>query len=559
MIPAIILALAFLSTAFIAVWAAYDRPEAWFRFSLLTAGITLMIFIVVAGWHWGDRAMGLLAAAAAGLAGALALFFLFTFNWVAANPNEFLVLHQVGLLIQRARPGLPVFEDITPNVAGGFLAILIPLGLAGVLWLRQQRYHWLLVLATAVALLCAFCALVLTGSRGAWTGLLAAMAVFAYLQWRKRPGRPALLCRLGDGALLVALPLLLVALLILGVNTSAGDQWLGSLEGASGRADLWRQGLELAADYPFTGVGLNSPMMALSSYVQLLHVGFIVYIHNMFLEIAVQQGFPALIIFLALLALAATNLVRAYRRGAAVLVGGAAGALVALVVHGMVDSHAYYTRLVVVTFAVIGIALGLGSHGHEPPPAHQSPAADRSWPGIGGNRYLVLLLALVTAAAVLFTPWGRAALQANLGAVAQTRAELSLYTWPDWPLQDELRRTGAVDLAPIVARYQAALAENPRNATANRRLGQIELSLGQYDAARQHLEAAYATAPSQRATRQMLAESYAIAGDLERASALLRTVDTRLDQVDARIFWYNHVGEPERAEWLRQAQQRAGQ
>jgi hypothetical protein len=74
---------------------------------------------------------------------------------------------------------------------------------------------------------------------------------------------------------------------------------------------------------------------------------------------------------------------------------------------------------------------------------------------------------------------------------------LALYYWPDWPLQDELRRTGAVDLAPIVARYQAALAE-----------------------------------------------SYAIAGDLEPAAAMLRTVDASLNQMDARIWWYNHIGEP---------------
>jgi hypothetical protein len=51
----------------------------------------------------------------------------------------------------------------------------------------------------------------------------------------------------------------------------------------------------------------------------------------------------------------------------------------------------------------------------------------------------------------------------------------------------------------------------------------------------------------------MLAESYAIEGELEPAAALLHTVDTSLDQVDARIFWYNHIGEPERADLLRQA------
>jgi predicted Zn-dependent protease len=107
--------------------------------------------------------------------------------------------------------------------------------------------------------------------------------------------------------------------------------------------------------------------------------------------------------------------------------------------------------------------------------------------------------------------------QANLGALLQTRAELSAYRWPAYPLQDALRRQApvslpAVDLAPAIARYRAALALDLTNAAANRRLGQIELSQGDYVAAQAHLEAAYRTAPGQQATRQLLGESYAIAG-----------------------------------------------
>ena len=95
-------------------------------------------------------------------------------------------------------------------------------------------------------------------------------------------------------------------------------------------------------------------------------------------------------------------------------------------------------------------------------------------------------------------PGSQAVIQANLGALAQARAELSVYQWPAWPIQDALRRSPEVDLAPAIAHYQAALALDPRNVAANRRLGQIELSDGQYDAARQHLEAAFAAAPGQR-------------------------------------------------------------
>ena len=138
-------------------------------------------------------------------------------------------------------------------------------------------------------------------------------------------------------------------------------------------------------------------------------------------------------------------------------------------------------------------------------------------------------------------PW--AAFQANLGAAAQTQAELSVYRWPQWPIQDAVRRSPDVNLAPAIAHYRAALALDPANVTANRRLGQIELSLGQYPAARRHLEAAYAAAPHQRATRQLLGESYALEGDTERAAALWRTVDVSQGQLKLRQRWYDQIGE----------------
>ena len=59
----------------------------------------------------------------------------------------------------------------------------------------------------------------------------------------------------------------------------------------------------------------------------------------------------------------------------------------------------------------------------------------------------------------------------------------------------------------------AALALDPASVTANRRLGQIELSRGQYDLAHGHLDAAFRAAPGQQATRQLLGESLAVAGD----------------------------------------------
>jgi tetratricopeptide (TPR) repeat protein len=171
------------------------------------------------------------------------------------------------------------------------------------------------------------------------------------------------------------------------------------------------------------------------------------------------------------------------------------------------------------------------------------------------NRFaLVGCLAPIVAINALFLwPGSLAAQEANMGAVRQTRAELAIYRWPEWPIQDELRRNNAVDLSAAVDHYMNALALNPMNVTAHRRLGQIAISTGHYEAAQQHLEIAYSLAPDQRATRQMLGEIYAINGDLEKAVQLWKTIDTTNDQLNARYWWYDHIGAEQEADWLKQA------
>jgi predicted Zn-dependent protease len=116
-----------------------------------------------------------------------------------------------------------------------------------------------------------------------------------------------------------------------------------------------------------------------------------------------------------------------------------------------------------------------------------------------------------------------------------------------------VRRHEQAALAPAVARFQMALARNPANVTANRRLGQIELSQGQYEEARRHLKAAYAADPEQRATRQLLGESYAISGEVDKAVTLWQTVDVRLGQLLIRKWWYEQIGDQSRAGWIAKA------
>ena len=69
----------------------------------------------------------------------------------------------------------------------------------------------------------------------------------------------------------------------------------------------------------------------------------------------------------------------------------------------------------------------------------------------------------------------------------------------------------------------------------NRRLDQIELSLGDYDAARNHLREAYRAAPLHTATRRLHGESLAVAGAVDMATDVWRSI--RLDEQQSEIRW----------------------
>jgi len=146
--------------------------------------------------------------------------------------------------------------------------------------------------------------------------------------------------------------------------------------------------------------------------------------------------------------------------------------------------------------------------------------------------------AAVVLVVVLITPAGRAALEADWGAVRQTRAELSVYRWPEIPIQDVLRQNSQGEIATVEGIYQQAINIDPGNVTAQWRLGQIDLAQRQYTEACQHLAAAYAAAPERRAIRQLLGECDALNGQVDQAVALWSTIDTSEDQLDLRLWWY---------------------
>jgi len=269
-------------------------------------------------------------------------------------------------------------------------------------------------------------------------------------------------------------------------------------------------------------------------------VGHTFHAHNLFLDLWLEQGLLGLLAFGWLVGKAVGS-----NRSVSTWRPAALAALGVILLHGLMDDAFYGYGGWGVLLLFVPLAM-LNRSGVATTKSFPTPSAFRPTPVFWSTAALLTL-------AMVCIPNLRAAFQANLGALIQTRAELAVYRWPDWPIQDALRRSPGVNLDSAIGHYRAALALDPANVIAHRRLGQIELSRGQYKLARQHLATAYAAAPGQRATRQLLGECYAVAGELERAVALWRTVDVSQGQLMARQWWHEYLGEQEYATRVAQA------
>lgn len=555
-------ALLFLLTLGVGLWAAYDRPLALVRFTLLAEG--LVGSLVVSFFSRRKHASGLQLAT--WLGGMIGLLFLLYHNWGATSPQDFTALPELTIWLERQQPGWENFAPWHENQVAAALVVLLPLGVSAC-WqsLTAERatdgrlrgcLAQFFTLGTLLQIVIGAVALFLTFSRGAWLGVSVGAVVTGYLYWRSSQPRRTAITRtvdrlLAGGAVTVIAMLVLLTLsptLISSTTHGAGDTSLLN------RPVIWHDALSIIGDYFFTGSGLGNTTMVLSSYVYLLHVPYLHHVHNLYLQVAVEQGVPGLIAFLTLAVGTVGMAIVQLRHGdpaSRKVTAGALAAQLALLMHGCVDAELYvgpFAGLLWLPAAVL-VMLAL-------PQSKRTQAAQRrlsTW-----QRFAVGSAPLIIIIILCLWPGAQSRWLVNLTAVAQTRQELSRYEWPTWSIQDEVRRDQVSATDQLIRQYGAVLQHNAQNVTAHRRLGQLLLAKGDYPQALRELAAAYRLAPQQRATRQLLGEAYALTGDDAHAAALWRTVDVSQGQLDLRQWWYQQVDQAASALHFSAAMHEAG-
>jgi len=521
----------FLGSTLIGVWAAYDTQAAWQKFWLIAGGV-LLYFSILNGRPSAKRRGGARSSSWAllfSLLGAgLSLYFVTQHDYTT-GAAKFAAISTLGTWIHG---GVPQFggEIFHPNVIGGTLAVILPLSVANVwYWLHPARGGYvfkpnypLFLLSVAAGLVVAF-GLLMSQSRGAWLALAAAGGVWGMGHVRER------WVRLGD---VLAVGVIIAAGLLLFIRPASSvvavDQWIGAIpagDTAIDRLTLYRGGRYLVEETVFTGGGLASFPMRYSTYILDIPVLKLTHAHNLYLDVWLEQG---LVGILSLVGMIATIVWFFWKRPLhnSIFLSAASVSLGTLLLHGLVDDVLYSSRalpLLFVPFALIlRHALVQSFRNPEPEKASESAAepapSKRQRSRVYGAAFAAGLAVLILGGVLFRTPVV-AAYHADLGVVAQARAELS--RWPDVTAQD-VRREG--DLSAAVAEYATALENDAGNRVANHRLGAIALARGDYAQAARLLERAYRAGLGDQIVWGELAIAYVATGQTQQALPLLRAM-----------------------------------
>jgi hypothetical protein len=425
-----------------------------------------------------------------------------------------------------------------PNVAGGLLAMTAPF-LWAVGWRSGRDRDWPVFILVLAGLILVMVALLLTTSRGAWVALFVAGGLWlargislALARFWRQPER-----RVFAGLLLAAVGLAALFLLTFPGGVVNLLERLPGPANVGSRAELARDTLDLAADFPFTGGGLASFPGLYAQYARLTPFFMIIHSHNFLLDVMLEQGYLG---FLALAAiLVGTGWLLAFPSAAAralehqtTLRLGLASALLVMLLHGLVEDPLYGSRGTLLILLLPGLAVALGRTERDEQPA---PAASRlpvwAWAGP------LVVLALVA----LLAFWQRDRLQgawyANLGALEMAHVELAAFPTGKW---DEGGNVAA--LAPAEALLQRAQQYDPENETAAYYLGLVAMSRRDYPAAVTLLELAQRQNDRRRGLRKALGYSYAWLGRTEPGALLLATIPEARQELEVYLWWWGTQG-----------------
>jgi hypothetical protein len=515
----------FLVTAWVGYWASYDRTEAWSKIWFIVLGI--LLFYALSGQPWQNLARISYILFSIGVG--VSIYYLLTHDF-AAVPRKLEFVNAIGMGIMNIRP-LTGWTSIHPNYVAGTIALTVPFVLHPI-WQRLQsgdRFPASYILLVSAGLAIAGFALMMSTSRGVLLAMASGIGAVLLVKLIKSKNG----WRENRAMLFVTLFIYLcavVAFLYAGPAHSAGEGTGASYYADGSRGELFSMSLYLLADYPFTGGGVGSFPGLFSHYLLNLPFFYLPNSHNLFLDVAIEQGVFGGLAFLLLYLAGLSNVSGriARERVRPVFSAIMVFTLVAAMVHGMVDNYLYNGPGAVLSLFLVGLSTNRWKDEAALPRPRTNPAA------------IVLVVGLLLVGVLAFLPSIRSIWLADLGAVQMSKVDLDGFPSASWEGVDNLARLDAAE-----ASLRSALDLNPANRTANHRLGLIAMQRGDFDAAAGYLRHAWEQAPNHRGIIKSLGYCYTWLGDLEHAEQLLRQIPEAKSELVVYVWWWDTQGRPD--------------
>ncbi len=540
----------FLITSGVGVWAAYGRELAWAKFWVILAAVWLYYTLS----YQSEENLWAFTVFLSVVSTSIAVYFLTTHNW-QDQPTKFAFIQQIGRWWMKLRPSLP-WMPIRPNETASLLAVTAPYQLALLPEIWKRRNVFTKILCVGAVGIC-FTALLLTASRGALfaTGFVLGISL---LWWFSRFLALKIAWRSELIFALCVLPLLISGLGLAWQFPGGIVQLLDKLPGpasASSRVEIARNTLYLIDDFLITGGGLRSFPGLYSQYILNVPYFYISYSHNLFLEVALEQGIFGILAFLLILSIAFWRLSISLKRQPGWLIWASLASLIVMGLHGLVTDAVYSEAGTPFIFFQAGIAAALAQDTQARGPS-LALENDRNlgWRYWGSRFGLAITGLLVVLLLLLFRAPIRSKWYADLGAIEMARVELKSFPAGTWQERSSLAPYSIAEKF-----FMRSLREQSGNPGAYYRLGMIDSLHGDFQTAVTHLENALKQAPGHPGIRKVLGVNYVWLGMYDRAASFLSEVPRAGELMTAYSWWWGTHGRRDLAERaMRMAEQLPG-
>ncbi len=338
-------------SAFIGLWAAYDRSLSWALLTTILGSAALYLALTWPGF--GETTLRRLAWVLLLCQLGFALYYITQFEHLG-YPVKMSIVSRLGKLTGQFFPAVGNFRP-QPNAMATFIEGGLPLALGLALSARGRLDRWV----AGLAFLLLGYGLLLTASRGGWMAVAACAGLVLVVGAGRRLAPERWLA--GLLALLALALVVAVGLALLGPERVPG--LASAMSRGEDRGELYVNSLHLLREYPLTGTGLgNTFALVYSKYILVIPHAYLTYAHNLPIAVWMNQGLLGLASFGWMLLAFYALVARQARRGqrSALFWGVVAGATVMLL-HGLTDAPEYTDDRWVMPalYALLGLGVAL--------------------------------------------------------------------------------------------------------------------------------------------------------------------------------------------------------